>query len=315
MKNAAVSVIVIACIALMFQYPRVMLNPGPLIKGHQKLRDDCAACHNPFQGIANGKCISCHKLSEIGKDTASLNSASTSQGKVLFHEHLSGQHCVSCHTDHKGIFPDKIFGSFKHEMLPGNYLENCKSCHAQPDNPLHRQLSPSCSNCHQTGGWKTAVAFSHDMITGETRDNCISCHQRPDDSFHQQSPDNCGKCHGSQGWKPSTFDHSAFFLLAGDHNAACSTCHNSSNFNNYTCYGCHEHSEGKIAEEHNEHGIYNFADCASCHRSGDEHDIRSGRTGERGINQEEVKNLREYGKSHEKDHHKKHHDEEKEHDD
>lgn len=275
MKKLLVFGLVFICIILMYQYPHAMLNPGDLSEGHQKINDQCSACHNPFMGISNDKCISCHKLTEIGLDThLSQNTVSPNQ-KTLFHQHLSNQKCTSCHTDHKGLKPEKTLTAFDHEMLPVDMINNCKSCHSQPSDNLHKKLSTDCNNCHSTKGWKTTVTFNHDMIQMDAKNNCASCHNKPDDSFHLQVNENCDKCHSTNQWKPSTFDHSTYFLLDGNHNAKCNTCHTNNNFTAFTCYGCHEHSESKIREEHTEHGIVNFTNCVSCHRSGNEHDTRS----------------------------------------
>ncbi len=314
MKKLIVLGMIIVCIALMYQFPHAMLNPGELVEGHQKLNDKCLACHNPFWGISNDKCISCHKLSDIGKDTLMLSDTNATNEKVLFHQHLSNQKCTSCHTDHKGLKPEMSLSSFNHEMLPTTMISNCNSCHGQPADNLHKQLTTKCNNCHNTKDWKSSVTFNHDMIQGDSKNNCASCHKKPDDSFHQQVKDNCDKCHSTSLWKPSTFDHSTYFLLDGDHNAKCNTCHTNNNFSAFTCYGCHEHSESKIMEEHNEHGIYNFTNCASCHRSGNEHDIRMNGNSNQELNQNELNNVKEYIKSQEKDS-KKEHDGKKEHDD
>ena len=294
------------CLALMYFYPHAMLNPGDLMEAHKELNDKCLACHEPLKGISNDKCISCHKLSDIGKDSLMQRKGNAATEKVSFHEHLAGQKCTSCHTDHKGLNPPTSLSSFNHEMLPANILINCNSCHGQPSDNLHQQLKPVCNNCHQTTGWKSSVRFNHDMIQGDYRNNCASCHKSPGDSFHQQLKDNCDKCHSTEKWKPSTFDHNAYFLLDDNHNSTCTTCHPGNNFTAYTCYGCHEHSETKIREEHTEHGIFEFTNCASCHRSGDEHDIRmNNNNNKQQLDRNEIDNMKNYIKSQDKERKKK----------
>ena len=301
MKKLIVIGIVLVCIGLMYLYPHAMLNPGELVEGHQKLNDKCISCHNPFLGVSNDKCILCHKLSDIGKDTFQLNETVASNQKGLFHQYLSNQKCTSCHTDHKGIKPEMSLNGFDHEMLPVTIIGNCNGCHEQPSDNLHKQLATTCKDCHNTIGWKSSMTFNHDMIQGDTRNNCTSCHPKPEDSFHQQIKDNCNKCHSVNQWKPSTFDHSTYFLLDGDHKTECNTCHINNNFNAFTCYGCHEHSESNIREEHTEHGIYNFANCASCHRSGNEHDIRTNDNSNQELNQNELSKVNKNNNSQERD--------------
>lgn len=314
MKNLIVMGIILICIGLMYLYPHAMLNPGDLIEGHQELDDRCVSCHNPFWGIPNGKCISCHRLADIGRDTLNPSAVDTVGLKVLFHQHLSGQQCTSCHTDHIGRNPEKSMSGFGHEVLPVNVLNDCNSCHARPTDDLHGQLTTACNKCHGTKDWKSPTTFDHGMIQGGATVDCASCHKSPDDAFHLKSKDNCDKCHGTGQWKPSTFDHSIYFRLDRDHSAECNKCHTDNDFSAYTCYGCHEHSEGEIADEHHGHGIFDFNDCTSCHRSADEDDIRMNGNSNRQLDPNELNDVKTYiGSPEKKD--KKKPKEKREHDD
>ena len=274
MKRLFVLVIVVGCSWLMYEYPHMMLNPGELTEAHQELNKKCAACHEPFGGITNEKCIVCHKLADIGKDSLRGVNESNVEEKVLFHQHLENEKCTSCHTDHKGLKPLNSLKNFDHALLPSSINTKCNTCHSKPLDNLHKQLSVDCNSCHTTKGWKLSVKFNHDMIQGVDKTNCTPCHQKPKDSYHELINDNCSKCHSTSKWVPSTFDHSAYFQLDRDHNTKCVTCHANNNFSTYTCYGCHEHSESRIANKHNEEGIGNFSNCVSCHKSANEHDIR-----------------------------------------
>ena len=294
MKKLIVSGIVIACIVLMNQFPHTMLNPGDLVEAHQNINNKCLACHDPFSGISNDKCISCHKLSSIGIDTLLVNASNLLNEKVLFHQYLSNQKCSACHTDHKGEKPKMSLSSFNHEMLPAIVISKCNSCHGQPSNQLHKQVTTNCKNCHNTEGWKSSVTFNHDMIIGVDKNNCASCHKKPNDTFHQQVKENCDRCHSTNQWKPSTFDHSVHFQLDENHNAKCNSCHTNNNFSAYTCYGCHEHSESNIREEHDENGIYNYNNCVMCHKSGNEHDIRMKENSNQELNPKEINAMKKY---------------------
>lgn len=288
MKRIIVIAIIALCVWLMATYPHTMLSPGELVVGHQDLNNKCQACHQPFWGISSEKCISCHKLSEIGKDS------SGNKEPYLFHNNLAGQECSSCHTDHKGIKPGVSLTKFTHGFLSADEQTKCVKCHNQPSNDLHLQLTTQCSNCHNTIGWKSNVAFNHEMIQGTDKNNCSSCHQKPKDSYHGSVKNNCSACHSIEKWVPSSFDHSAYFRLDQNHNAKCNTCHSDNNFSKYTCYGCHEHSESNIRDEHNEEGISNFSNCTSCHRSGNEHEIeyRGEKNGK--IDQKDVNDVKKY---------------------
>ncbi|HQV99100.1 MAG TPA: class III cytochrome C family protein [Bacteroidia bacterium] len=305
MKKALVYGIIVVCIGLMYQFPHTMLNPGELVEGHQELNSKCLSCHTPFKGLPNEKCITCHKLSEIGKD--SLKPKGKDE-KILFHQNLSDQECTTCHTDHKGLKPGMSISKFSHEILSITDFNKCNSCHVQPADSLHKPLSTDCKSCHNTKGWKADVVFDHEMIQGAAKNNCSSCHKVPDDTFHHSFKDNCDKCHTTSKWKPSTFDHSNYFVLDKDHNAECITCHTNNNFKAYTCYGCHEHSESKIRSEHIEEGINNFTNCVSCHKSADEHDIRMNGRSNQELNQKDAKNVKDYIKSGKKEGKKEHDD-------
>lgn len=282
MRYLVVLGVIAGIIGLMVLFPHTMLSPGELIQEHQKLSNDCFSCHAPFSGIENDKCIVCHKLSEIGLD--SKNGAKTASGetKVLFHEKLAAQSCVACHTDHRGLDPERALEGFKHNLLSETVINNCVSCHPKPADALHKPLNATCKACHHTEGWKYAVKFDHEMLAVADRNNCVSCHESPGDSFHRSLKGNCSECHSTGKWVPATFDHDAYFLLDRDHNVSCNICHKSKNYDTYTCYGCHEHTESNIRSEHNEEGIYNFTNCVSCHRSADEEEAGSDKASNKG---------------------------------
>ena len=298
MKRALIFGIIVGCIWLMYQFPHVMINPGELVKGHQKLNNKCLSCHEPFWGISSEKCISCHTLSDIGKNSKHPNNA------ILFHQNLKNQACVSCHNDHKGIKPASSLGKFNHTLLSETDKTRCNDCHNKPTDNLHKQLSTNCNSCHNENGWKTSVVFNHDMVQGIDKNNCTTCHQKPKDTYHQFLNDNCSKCHSITKWVPSTFNHSAYFHLDQNHNVKCATCHTTNNYSTYTCYSCHEHSQTNLLEEHNEKGISNFNNCISCHKSANEHDIRMNGNSGGELNQKESDKVQEFIKSGEKNHKK-----------
>jgi hypothetical protein len=281
--------ITIAYLILMYRYPHAMLSPGELIKGHKEITHKCISCHEPFWGIPNDKCIVCHKLTDIGnrKDT------NTSESKIPFHIYLKNEKCTSCHSDHNGVKPSLSNNGFRHDLLSETLKSQCASCHIKPPDTLHKQLPNECGSCHNADGWKSSAHFDHNLLQGVDKSNCASCHQIPVDSFHGSFKDNCSKCHNTAKWIPSSFDHTAYFILDQNHSAQCNTCHSKNNFTNYTCYGCHEHSESNIRAEHNEEGVYNLNGCLTCHKSGNKHELKY--SGNKGSNskQEEGNEERE----------------------
>ena len=268
MKKLIVIGIIATCIWMMYRFPHAMLNPGELMASHQELNEKCLDCHQPFWGIDSKKCITCHTLSDIGKDTTETD---TAKHKILFHQNLADAACASCHTEHKGIQPARMV-NFSHEVLTAEQINHCNGCHVQPGDKIHLQVAPRCSSCHTIKGWKVSVAFNHDMLQGVDKTNCIACHGVPADGFHTTGMASCLSCHTKLQWKPSSFNHDKYFRFDGNHPSACANCHSGNDFSSYTCYNCHEHGQSKISEEHYEHGISNFANCVSCHRTGNKHE-------------------------------------------
>ncbi len=300
MKRAIVFLIAAVVIVLSATFPHLMINPGELSEGHQKIKYECTNCHRPFGGIETSRCISCHMLDEIGqKDSVDKNLVAVSE-VISFHDKLKNIECTECHTDHNGDNGQNLIKRFEHELLQVDVKTNCSICHIKPTDKLHDQLSLSCNGCHNTTGWKFESPFNHDMITGMNKSNCTICHQRPPDTYHQTLKDNCDKCHNTNKWSPSTFDHSSYFVLDKNHTAKCITCHTNKNFKTYTCYGCHEHSENKMLRKHEEQGILNISDCASCHRSGDEHELKYRDEGNSELKSRDIENSKDHGKSKEK---------------
>jgi hypothetical protein len=233
---------------------------------HQNLAAQaCSSCHIDHQGLNQATSLSTFKHELLVP--AVVNNCVSCHAKPTdtLHSKLPPT-CINCHNTEGW----KLAGSFNHNMLQGTEKNNCVNCHSKPTDELHVQLSANCKSCHSTEGWALTSPFNHDMLVGTEKNNCASCHQNPKDDFHASNKDNCIKCHGTTQWTPSTFDHSAYFQLDGDHNAKCTVCHLNNNFSTYSCYGCHEHSESKVRQEHAEEGIRNFTNCIACHKSGNE---------------------------------------------
>lgn len=204
--------------ALVFIYPHLMLAPGKLIPGHRSLETDCFACHAAFAGAASQRCISCHKPETIGKLSTQGLPLKNPLTKVAFHQQLSTQDCVACHSDHSGVRRFRQQGRFDHALLQPWTRNDCQTCHRAPGDPLHRQLTGRCSQCHSVQGWKPAT-FDHDRyfaLDGEHKARCVTCHTGNDYSrytcygCHEHSPgkirrehieegirkfDNCVECH------------------------------------------------------------------------------------------------------------------------
>lgn len=273
----------IALIILVFTFPDLMISPGPVIPAHGEIARDCFACHSPLRGVAPERCQSCHVLADIGiRSTQGIvlikpqhNKTLNQQPQIAFHQQLTEQNCMACHSDHVGPkLTRQSQQEFSHALLNPQVRTQCDSCHTRPDNTLHTTLytaqnPPACSQCHNTNAWK-AAAFNHDLLPAGTQLTCNNCHAKPQNDFHAHIQGDCQQCHSVKQWKPSTFNHDALFVLDRDHNAACATCHVNNNFARYSCFGCHEHTPANIRAEHEEEGIRNFDDCVKCHRSAED---------------------------------------------
>lgn len=197
-----------------------------------------------------------------------------SPGALLDAHHSIGNDCFACHTPFLGSRSEKCVACHAVERIgrfttTGQPIEGTKTA-------FHQHLTEhDCMACHVEHrgrpGAQAMKAFSHELLDPAMRGECGSCHARPQDALHGQVEGGCQQCHRTDAWRPATFDHARFFLLDGEHDTACATCHVGGDFKRYTCYGCHEHSPEGIRAEHVEEGIRDFENCVECHRSADEH--------------------------------------------
>lgn len=262
----AIAANLVVLVGLAFAYPHLMISPGPLIKGHAALATDCFACHTAWRGATAQNCIGCHALPDIGLRTTQGIAVPQHGIKTSFHQQLTEQNCMACHSDHAGPkLTRRSSTSFSHALLKPEVRQACATCHAKPTNEMHRTLTVGCAQCHQPEAWKPAT-FEHAALAKDVLAHCEACHKPPADKLHAQITSNCAQCHAQNAWKPATFDHTKFFRLDEDHNASCVTCHVGNQYSRYTCYGCHEHTPSNIRRKHEKEGIRDFENCASCHR-------------------------------------------------
>jgi hypothetical protein len=198
-----------------------MVAPGPLVQEHAKISTDCFACHTALRGVSSQKCVTCHALKDIGLRTTEGSPVAASKVKGTFHQDLTEQNCVVCHSDHAGPrLTQKDQKPFSHGLLRLEVREQCQSCHKAPVNALHKQLVGACKQCHSQLAWKPA-SFDHDkffLLDGDHLAECATCHVQNDYSkytcygCHEHTPskviaehreegikdfENCVKCHRS----------------------------------------------------------------------------------------------------------------------
>ena len=193
---------------LTFAYPHLMVSPGALVSGHAELATDCFACHAPLRGASSERCVACHALPDIGLRTTKGAALAQRTAKTAFHQELIEQDCMACHSDHQG--PRQALRSrkpFSHALLREPVRELCESCHKAPTDPLHRQISGNCKQCHSQERW-TPATFDHDKFFVLDRDHttqCVTCHTNNDFSrytcygCHEHRPDKVRKEHLEEG--------------------------------------------------------------------------------------------------------------------
>ena len=182
-----------ACIALVFIYPHLMVSPGLVIEAHEAIRTDCFACHAPLRGASADRCIACHALPDIGVRTTQGLAVTKTKVKASFHQELVEKNCMACHSDHAGPkLSQQPRKHFSHTLLRSAVREQCQTCHAAPDNSLHKKITGNCSQCHLQTAWKPAT-FNHEKSFVLDRDHnveCATCHLKNDYSRYT-----CYGCH------------------------------------------------------------------------------------------------------------------------
>ena len=265
------SAIILAALAIAF--PDLLLDPGTLMKGHQKLTKDCLSCHTPFQGVTSVQCINCHKPDAIGIKNVAGALLPKDSSRVLFHKGLSASSCVECHTDHKGGDASKAIKTFKHASLTTVLQKDCIACHKNqiPKDPLHRYAKGSCSGCHSIKKWKPAT-FDHKQIAAADRKQCINCHKadQPNDQLHREVTATCAECHNTNKWEPAAFDHKQLVASGGKQ---CISCHKADRPNDKlhremtaSCAVCHSTKKWKPAT-FNHKLLAEGKQCISCHKA------------------------------------------------
>ncbi|MBV5299416.1 MAG: class III cytochrome C family protein [Rhodoferax sp.] len=212
--------------ALVFIYPHLMVSPGAVVAAHSEVATDCFACHAPLRGAASERCTACHALPDIGIRTSKGANLPKKSVKTSFHQDLTEQNCMACHSDHAGPkLTQRSRKPFSHALLKVAVREQCQNCHILPTDKLHRQVSGNCTQCHSQNAWKPAT-FEHEkyfLLDKDHSTECVTCHVNNDYrkytcyGCHEHTPakiraehqeegirdfDNCVECHRSAKGEP-----------------------------------------------------------------------------------------------------------------
>jgi hypothetical protein len=124
-----------------------------------------------------------------------------------FHQKLTSDDCVACHSDHAGVKRFRPTGHFNHRLLQKAMRDECQSCHKSPKDSLHQQITGNCSQCHSQEKW-TPATFDHDKyfeLDRDHNDRCVTRHVRNDYSAytcygcHEHSQENIRRKHIKEG--------------------------------------------------------------------------------------------------------------------
>ena len=202
-------------------------------------------------------------------------------GKLIPGHRALDTDCFACHAPFTGAASSKCMACHKTADIGRLNTKGVPLTKPLTSTPFHQALRvQDCMACHSDHAgvkrYRVKGSFDHSVLKADTGRQCQACHRAPGDALHKQISGNCGQCHSQTAWTPATFAHDKLFVLDGDHNARCLTCHVGNDYSRYTCYGCHEHTPANIRRKHVEEGIRKFDNCVECHRSADEDDIRGG---------------------------------------
>ena len=135
---------------------------------HSHLKADCQACHEPWKGPSRARCIACHALAALDRQSTESNRepesgpGSSIQMAAAGDEHIR---CAQCHQEHMGL-PKLLKAnlSVTRVHLVGHPMHGtCANCHAKVD---HGRVL-SCAFCHMGDPTKTTKAGSHAGMKAE----------------------------------------------------------------------------------------------------------------------------------------------------
>ena len=176
-----------------------LVSNGPLSSNHALFGQDCATCHEPFGGVTEARCQSCHEkagdpLGVYGFQ-AHYRYRSDSFDRAAASSLESG--CFECHREHEG----------RDALITRVPDDRCGSCHFDRFSAEHPEFQFVAESLPDPAN----LFFPHTVHVSEVRAEheledvertCLECHvPRPDGrSFEPISFDaHCSSCHLTSG--------------------------------------------------------------------------------------------------------------------
>ncbi len=167
-----------------------LASPGPLLRAHRNLEDDCDACHTSVTGADPVKCIICH-----------ANDADLLQRQpTAFHASVGS--CRECHPEHLGR--DVRIEAMDHDALARVGLRQLAE--AQEDDEAAEAYG-------RLADWRARTRVRSGPATGNRHLSaeeavlaCETCHANDDPHF-EFFGDDCGACHATDRWTLLEFRH------------------------------------------------------------------------------------------------------------
>jgi hypothetical protein len=188
-----------------------------------KLRFDCAKCHNPvnwtydklhssfdhndtdfpLKGQHNKlECRTCHESLQFEKTESNCYTCHND-----IHQQTVGNDCARCHNGISWVVENitKMHEQTSFPLMGVHSIVNCDACHQSETNLRFSPINPECISCHL---------------------NDYASAKMPDHSG-QNFPTDCTLCHRITGtdWKADGIVHSFFPLEQGHNISDCTKCH------------------------------------------------------------------------------------------
>ncbi len=226
---------------------RELFLPGRTSNGHHVFEQSCLSCHQPFAGVANPKCVACHREGRA-EDTHNTETFEDPRWAASL-ERLDARACRSCHREHQVTaggataavgfcFPCHDDVAQRRASHAGFAPSSCANagCHNYHDNSVlnvafltqhlsEPELLPTAALPKWGGSvrstatpvpvYPTSVKVRSEVLadwsaSAHAREdiNCMACHSSAQGAFDNASPTAvCTRCHSFESTTFSSGKH------------------------------------------------------------------------------------------------------------